>query len=168
MRTRTGSEPEVMRTKSGGDGAARGLVSSRTGLTYPLLRPVPVYSLNPFYWLGALSVIAFIIQGITGVIMMLYYIPSPTSAYATTKYIFQSVYFGQFLQTIHLYTAYAMIFLTFMHMMRGYFVSVHKRPREVMWVVGCSWVSSRLALGSRGTCSPGRLSPRRARTWGSG
>jgi quinol-cytochrome oxidoreductase complex cytochrome b subunit len=131
-----------------------GWVSSRTGLTYPLLRPVPVYSLNPFYWLGALSVIAFVIQGITGVIMMLYYIPSPTSAYATTKYIFQSVYFGQFLQTIHLYTAYAMIFLTFMHMMRGYFVSVHKRPREVMWVVGMLMGFVTLGFGFTGYLLP--------------
>ena len=131
-----------------------GWISSRTGLTYPLLRPVPEYSLNPFYWLGALSVVAFIIQGITGVIMMLYYIPSPTSAYATTKYIFQSVYFGQFLETIHLYTAYAMIMLAFMHMMRGYFVSVHKRPREVMWVVGMLMGFVTLGFGFTGYLLP--------------
>lgn len=129
-------------------------ISSRTGLTYPMLRPVPEYSLNPFYWLGALSVVAFIIQGITGVIMMLYYIPSPTSAYTTTKYIFDKVYFGQFLETIHLYTAYAMIMLAFMHMMRGYFVSVHKRPREVMWVVGMLMGFVTLGFGFTGYLLP--------------
>ncbi|HKT21998.1 MAG TPA: DUF4405 domain-containing protein, partial [Nitrososphaerales archaeon] len=109
---------------------------SRLGLGYPLLRPVPRYALNPFYWLGALAVVAFVIQGVTGVIMMLYYVPSPTQAYSSTLYIFQSVYNGRFLETIHLYTAYAMVMLAFMHMMRGYFVSVHKKPREAMWVVG--------------------------------
>ena len=129
-------------------------VSSRTGATYPLLRPVPEYSMNPFYWLGALSVVAFIIQGVTGIIMMLYYIPSPTAAYSTTQYIFKSVYFGQFLETIHLYTAYAMIMLVFMHMMRGYFVSVHKKPRELMWVTGMIMGFVTLGFGFTGYLLP--------------
>jgi quinol-cytochrome oxidoreductase complex cytochrome b subunit len=65
-------------------------------------------------------------------IMMLYYVPSPSDAFKSTQYIFQAVYFGRFLETVHLYTAYAMIMLAFMHMMRGYFVSVQKKPREMM------------------------------------
>jgi quinol-cytochrome oxidoreductase complex cytochrome b subunit len=113
-----------------------GWFDSRLGLSYELLRPVPLYALNPFYWLGALAVVAFVIQGVTGTILMLYYVPSPTQAYHSTLYIFQNVSNGRFLQTVHLYTAYAMIMLAFMHMMRGYFVSVHKNPREAMWVVG--------------------------------
>ena len=129
-------------------------VSEQTGLTYPLFRPVPEYSLNPFYWLGALSVVAFIIQGVTGVIMMLYYIPSPTQAYSTTLYIFKSVYFGEFLETVHLYTAYAMIMLAFMHMMRGYFVSVHKSPRQVMWMVGMLMGFVTLGFGFTGYLLP--------------
>ncbi len=129
-------------------------ISAQTGLTYPLFRPVPEYSLNPFYWLGALSVVAFIIQGVTGVIMMLYYIPSTTQAYTTTQYIFKSVYFGQFLETVHLYTAYAMIMLAFMHMMRGYFVSVHKSPRQVMWVVGMLMGFVTLGFGFTGYLLP--------------
>ena len=129
-------------------------VSSRTGATYPLFRPVPEFSLNPFYWLGALSVVAFIIQGVTGLIMALYYIPTEASAYTTTQYIFKSVYFGQFLETIHLYTAYAMIMLAFMHMMRGYFVSVHKKPREIMWMVGMIMGFVTLGFGFTGYLLP--------------
>jgi quinol-cytochrome oxidoreductase complex cytochrome b subunit len=140
--------------KRGRLGRLANWVSSRTGITYPLLRPVPQYSLNPFYWLGALSVVAFIIQGVTGVIMMLYYIPTTEQAYTTTQYIFKSVYFGQFLETIHLYTAYAMIMLAFMHMMRGYFVSVHKKPREVMWVVGMIMGFVTLGFGFTGYLLP--------------
>ena len=129
-------------------------ISSRTGATYPLFRPVPEFSLNPFYWLGALSVVAFIIQGVTGLIMALYYIPTPDSAFTTTQYIFKSVYFGQFLETIHLYTAYAMIMLAFMHMMRGYFVSVHKKPREIMWMVGMVMGFVTLGFGFTGYLLP--------------
>lgn len=127
---------------------------SRLGLSYPFLRDAPVYSINPFYWLGALTVIAFVIQGITGIMMMLYYIPTPTQAYSSTQFIFQSVSYGRFLETVHLYTAYAMIALAFMHMMRGYFVSVYKRPREIMWLVGMGMGFVTLLFGFTGYLLP--------------
>ena len=111
-------------------------VDLRLGLSYPLLRPAPLYSLNPFAWLGALTVVAFAILAVTGIIMMLYYVPTPAQAYASTAYIFNQVAYGRFIETVHLYTAYAMVLLMFAHMMRGFFASVHKRPREVMWLVG--------------------------------
>jgi quinol-cytochrome oxidoreductase complex cytochrome b subunit len=127
---------------------------SRIGLSYDFLRPAPSYSVNPFYWLGALAVVAFVIQGVTGIMMMLYYVPSPTQAYPTTQYIFQSVSYGTFLETVHLYTAYAMIMLAFMHLMRGYFVSVHKKPREAMWVVGMLMGFITLGFGFTGYLLP--------------
>jgi ubiquinol-cytochrome c reductase cytochrome b subunit len=99
-------------------------------------------------------VVAFIIQGVTGMILMLYYVPSPTQAYSSTLYIFQNVYNGRFLETVHLYTAYAMIMLAFMHMMRGYFVSVQKKPREAMWLVGMLMGFVTLGFGFTGYLLP--------------
>ncbi len=131
-----------------------GWFDSRLGLSYPFLRDAPAYSINPFYWLGALTVVAFVIQGITGIMMMLYYVPSPTQAYSSTQFIFQSVSYGRFLETVHLYTAYAMILLAFMHMMRGYFVSVYKKPREVMWIVGMVMGFVTLGFGFTGYLLP--------------
>ena len=143
-----------MTEKDGFSERVAGWFDSRLGLSHPLLRPVPQFALNPFYWLGALAVVAFVIQGVTGMIMMLYYIPSPTQAYSSTQYIFQSVSNGRFLETVHLYTAYAMIMLAFMHMMRGYFVSVQKNPREVMWVVGMLMGFVTLGFGFTGYLLP--------------
>jgi quinol-cytochrome oxidoreductase complex cytochrome b subunit len=131
-----------------------GWFDSRLGLSYPFLREAPAYSINPFYWLGALTVVAFVIQGVTGVMLMLYYIPSPAQAYSSTLFIFQSVSYGRFLETVHLYTAYAMIVLAFMHMMRGYFVSVYKAPREAMWVIGMIMGFVTLGFGFTGYLLP--------------
>ena len=142
------------RQSSGLVGRLAGWFDSRLGLSYPFLRDAPVYSINPFYWLGALTVIAFVIQGITGIMMMLYYIPTPDQAYSSTQFIFQSVSYGRFLETVHLYTAYAMIALAFMHMMRGYFVSVYKRPREMMWLVGMGMGFVTLLFGFTGYLLP--------------
>ena len=63
----------------------------RIGLTETLLRPVPEYSLNPFYWLGGLMGILFLIQGLAGVFMLLYYVPLPDQAYSSTVYVFKNV-----------------------------------------------------------------------------
>ena len=131
-----------------------GWFDDRLGLSHEMLRPAPKYSINPFYWLGALAVVAFVIQGISGTMMMLYYIPTPAQAYSSTQYIFQNVSYGQFLETVHLYTAYAMIMLAFLHMMRGYFVSVHKKPRELMWVVGMGMGFVTLGFGFTGYLLP--------------
>jgi ubiquinol-cytochrome c reductase cytochrome b subunit len=111
-------------------------VDTRLGLSYPLFRPAPLYSLNPSAWLGALTVVAFAILAVTGIVMMLYYVPTPTEAYTSTAYIFNQVAYGRFIETVHLYTAYAMVILMFAHLMRSFFASVHKRPREIMWLVG--------------------------------
>ena len=126
----------------------------RLGLSYELLRPAPTYSVNPFYWLGALAVVAFAIQGVTGAILMIYYIPTPLQAYSSTLYIFHNVSYGRFLETVHLYTAYAMIMLAFMHMMRGYFVSVNKKPRELMWITGMVMGFVTLGFGFTGYLLP--------------
>ena len=111
-------------------------IDSRVGLTNTMLRPGPDYSLNLFYWLGALMVMAFILQGITGLLMLLYYTPTVSEAYSSTLFIVRYVPLGSLIETIHLYSAYAMILLAFMHLIRGYFVSAQKKPRELMWVVG--------------------------------
>jgi len=140
--------------RKGVTGRLIGWIDARFGLSHPFLRPVPEFALNPFYWLGALTVVAFVIQGVTGMIMMLYYIPSPTQAYSSTQFIFQTVNNGRFLETVHLYTAYAMIMLAFMHMMRGYFVSVHKKPREAMWLVGMLMGFVTLGFGFTGYLLP--------------
>lgn len=145
-----------------------GWFDERLGLSYPMLRPTPAYSINPFYWLGALAVVAFVIQGTTGLLMMFYYVPSPTQAYATTQYIFQHVSYGTFLETVHLYTAYAMIMLAFMHMMRGYFVSIQKRPREVMWVVGMLMGFITLGFGFTGYLLPWTVVSKSATDVGTG
>ncbi len=135
-------------------GALAAWVDSRLGLSYPLLRAAPAYALNPAYWLGALTVVAFAILGVTGVLMMLYYVPTPADAYSSTQFIFNNVYYGRFVETVHLYTAYAMVFLMFAHLLRGLFVSVHKRPREAMWFVGMLMGGVTLALAFTGYLLP--------------
>lgn len=99
------------------------------------LGPVPQYSLNPFYKLGTLVIIAFIIEIITGLLILPHYEPTPEGAYASTRAIIGRLPYGNIIGTLHLYTAYVMVVLTFVHLIRNYFMSVHKL-RKGIWILG--------------------------------
>ncbi|MDA4129557.1 MAG: cytochrome bc complex cytochrome b subunit [Thaumarchaeota archaeon] len=126
----------------------------RFGLQTNVLRPVPGYSMNPLYWLGALTVIAFGLQVLTGLLMLIYYVPTTDQAYSSTLFIIKTVPLGWLLETVHLYGAYAMILLTFLHLFRGYFASVQKKPREMMWVIGMLMGLTVLGFGLTGYLLP--------------
>lgn len=110
--------------------------------------------MNPLYWLGALTVIAFGLQVFTGLLMMIYYVPAVDQAYSTTQFIIKSVPLGWLLETVHLYGAYAMILLALLHLFRGYFVSVQKKPREMMWVIGMLMGLTVMGFGLTGYLLP--------------
>jgi quinol-cytochrome oxidoreductase complex cytochrome b subunit len=129
-------------------------IDSRIGITKTILRPAPEYAMHPFYWIGGLAVIALIIQGLTGIFMLLYYVPNTDQAYSSTVYIMKSVPLGLLVETLHLYTAYAMILLAFAHMMRNFFASAHKMPRELMWLVGMIMGFVVLSFGLTGYLLP--------------
>jgi len=129
-------------------------VKDRFGLQTSVLRPVPQYSMNPLYWLGALTVIAFGIQVLTGLLMLIYYVPTTDQAYSSTLFIIKYVPLGWLLESVHLYGAYAMILLTFLHLFRGYFASVQKKPREMMWVTGMLMGLTVMGFGLTGYLLP--------------
>jgi ubiquinol-cytochrome c reductase cytochrome b subunit len=131
-----------------------GWIDSRIGFSHTMLRPAPEYSLSPWYWLGALAVTAFLTQAVTGALMLLYYVPTVDGAYASTVFILGSVPLGLILETVHLYGAYAMVMLVFLHLVRGYFANVHKKPRELMWVIGMFMGLVTLGLGLTGYLLP--------------
>ena len=129
-------------------------VDERIGFTNTMLRPAPSYTMNPLHWLGALAIMTFSLQVLTGFLMLLYYVPTPQQAYATTMFIMRNVPFGHVIETIHVYGAYAMILLAFLHMMHGYFSSAYKRPRELMWIVGMLMGFTTLGSGLTGYLLP--------------
>ena len=100
------------------------------------LKPIPDFALNPIYWLGLLLAVTFGLQALTGMFMLLYYVPTPAQAYSSTAFVISSVPLGSLVETIHLYGAYAMILLTFLHLVRNYFGSAHKGNRDLMWLAG--------------------------------
>ena len=98
-----------------------------------------------WYWTGALISMAFIYQVVTGLILLLYY--NPANAYACTEYVLRDVPYGEIFLTTHLYGAYAMVVLVYLHMFRNYFNGAYKRPRELQWVTGVILLALTIGVG---------------------
>ncbi|MCI4333568.1 MAG: cytochrome bc complex cytochrome b subunit, partial [Thermoplasmata archaeon] len=79
---------------------------------------------------------------------------SSPAAWCSTYYIIHSVPMGQLLLSTHLYGAYAMIFLAFVHFFRGYYLGVYKAPREFSWMVGTLLMLVTLGMGFTGYLLP--------------
>ncbi len=148
-----------------------GFVEDRTGMRKWALRPQPQFTFKPSYWTGAFVVNAFLYQVVSGALLLLYYQPSTNTtltacgqvvgtqstapaAWCSTYYIIHSVPMGQLLLTTHLYGAYAMIFLMFVHFFRGYYLGVYKAPREFSWMVGTLLLLMTMGMGFTGYLLP--------------
>ncbi|HLM90656.1 MAG TPA: cytochrome bc complex cytochrome b subunit [Thermoplasmata archaeon] len=137
-------------------------LESRTHISKWPYRPQPEFSFNPSYWTGAFVAVGFILQVLTGLLLLFYYDPSaaaattgaPPQAWASTQYIIQTVPFGWLLLSSHLYGAYAVIMLGFVHFFRGFYTGAYKRPREVSWTLGALLLICMLGMGFTGYLLP--------------
>ena len=120
------------------------------------LKRVPDYMRGKggiLYWTGAMISIAFVYQVVTGLFLLLYY--NPADAYASTEYIINNVPYGALISATHLYGAYAMIVLIYVHMYRNYFHGAYKKPRQIQWITGILLLAITLGVGFFGYSMPG-------------
>lgn len=78
--------------------------------------------------------IAFLYEVLTGLVMLFYY--QPGDAYNSTVNFLNDTPFGSIILTTHLYGAYAMIVLLYLHLGRNLFVGAYKKPRGSQWLTG--------------------------------
>ncbi|MEA3336488.1 MAG: cytochrome b N-terminal domain-containing protein [Chloroflexota bacterium] len=104
------------------------------------LHPVKVnrQSIKATYsWgLGILATILFIILGITGTLLMFYYVPSTEQAYQNIVDLQTKVSYGQLIRNFHRWSAQGMVLIVVLHMMRVFYTGAYKPPREFNWIVG--------------------------------
>jgi cytochrome b6 len=106
------------------------------------------------WYLGTLSLMAFLILVATGVPLMLYYHPSVPQAYADMKDLEFVVSAGVFLRNLHRWSAHAMVLLVFAHLFRVFFRGAYRPPREFNWVVGVVLLLLTLFLSYTGYLLP--------------
>src|SRR5215203_5467591 len=114
-------------------------IDERTALSgggrWLMFRKVPKGT-NWFYTLGSATMFAFLNQAITGVFLAMYYDPSPTRAYESTRFLTNEAFLGEFVRGMHKWGSTVMVILIFLHMARTFFFGAYKYPRELNWVIG--------------------------------
>lgn len=90
----------------------------------------------PTFRLGWLSTYFVFFETITGMLLMVWYTPSPEIAYSNMLSMLSMVPLGQFMRDMHRLGAEAMVLIVFLHMLRTFFTGSYKRPREFTWFTG--------------------------------
>ena len=106
------------------------------------------------YYLGAVSLVLFVVLTLTGLYLMLYYHPSVPQAYHDMKELQFVVGNGVFLRNMHRWAAHAMVLAVFLHMLRVFYHKAYRPPREFNWVVGVVLLLATLLLSYTGYLLP--------------
>ncbi|MFN2264431.1 MAG: cytochrome b N-terminal domain-containing protein [Anaerolineales bacterium] len=88
------------------------------------------------YVLGSTTIIVFLIQAVTGIWQLFYYVPTVDHAYDSLNYLRTAVPFGWLIHGLHYWGASAMIILVLLHLARVFIWGAYKRPREITWLAG--------------------------------
>ena len=124
-------------------------------LLAPLMKKsVPMHRLSYWYFLGGITLFLFVIQVLTGILLLLYYRPGANEAFESVQYIMTRVQFGWLVRSIHSWSANLMIFTAFAHMFSVLFLKAYRKPRELTWVTGVVLLLLVMGFGFSGYLLP--------------
>ena len=106
------------------------------------------------YVFGSVLLFIFIMQAVTGILLMFYYVPTADHAYASTQYIIHDVDYGWFLLSYHFWGSTAMVVCVFAHMSQVFLWGAYKNPREMIWLVGLALFGIVMGFGFTGYLLP--------------
>src|ERR671929_597235 len=96
----------------------------------------PARFVSPLGFLGMLTFVIFIILGITGALLMLWYEPILDRAWNSVANINDTIPYGFHIRNIHYHASNAMVMMALLHMYYQYFSGRYKIRNEILWVTG--------------------------------
>jgi ubiquinol-cytochrome c reductase cytochrome b subunit len=91
---------------------------------------------NFWYFFGALSLLVLVNQLLTGIFLTMHYKPSAAEAFGSVEYIMRDVDWGWLIRYLHSTGASAFFIVVYLHMFRGLIYGSHRKPRELIWILG--------------------------------
>jgi cytochrome b6 len=96
----------------------------------------------------------FIIQVLTGILLLLYYKSGEELAFESIQFIMSKVEFGWLIRSIHSWAANLFILAAMIHMFSVYFEKSYRKPREITWLTGMLMLFLGLGFGFSGYLLP--------------
>jgi len=115
---------------------------------------VPVHRYSIWYYFGGVSLFLFIIQVVTGILLLMYYKSGEDEAFESIQFIMSKVQFGWLIRSIHSWAANLFVLAAMVHMFSVYFERAYRKPRELTWVTGMFLFFLALAFGFSGYLLP--------------
>lgn len=106
------------------------------------------------YVFGSVLLYLFMQQVVIGILLMTYYSPSATDAWASVAYIQDQVSGGWFLRGLHHHGSSAMVVVMVLHVFQVVFDGAYRKPREVNWWIGLLMAHLVLAFALTGYLLP--------------
>jgi cytochrome b6 len=128
-----------------------GLSSMRAFIAH---KSVPLHSATIWYYFGGITLFLFVIQVLTGILLLLYYRPTTSEAFESVQFIMTRVKFGWLIRSVHSWSANLMILSAFVHMFSVVFLHAYRRPREMTWFSGILLLALALGFGFSGYLLP--------------
>jgi quinol-cytochrome oxidoreductase complex cytochrome b subunit len=121
------------------------------------LHPVSIkkqgIALSYTWCMGGVTFFLFLVETVTGVLLMFYYRPTLEWAYNDILALRDVTSLG-ILRELHRWGAHAMVITTWLHMYRVFLTGSYKPPREFNWVVGVILLLLTLLLSFTGYLLP--------------
>ncbi|NQT39079.1 MAG: cytochrome b N-terminal domain-containing protein, partial [Planctomycetes bacterium] len=115
---------------------------------------VPIHRTALFYFLGGMALFLFVVQVITGVLLSIFYKPSPDQAFESVRAIMTEVDYGWLIRSVHSWGANLIVGVLFLHLLTAYMMRAYRRPREATWVTGILLLGIFMVFGFSGYLLP--------------
>jgi quinol-cytochrome oxidoreductase complex cytochrome b subunit len=111
----------------------------------PLLRhfrdkTVPDHRYTRWYIFGGLTLFFFGVQAVSGLLLTLYYQPSPESAYESVSRIMGEASFGWFVRAVHVWSSHLLIISALVHVTAKFYFRSYRHPRSATWISGVALI----------------------------
>jgi cytochrome b6 len=117
-------------------------------------KEIPVHRHTLWYYLGGMTLFLFMVQVLTGILLLFYYRPSAEEAYESVQFLMAEVEFGWLVRSIHSWAANLMIFTLFLHLFSVLLLKAYRPPREVTWFSGIGLMGVAMGFGFTGYLLP--------------
>ncbi len=92
--------------------------------------------INIFYTLGFVAVVAYMIQALTGFVLLVYYVPQSEHAFKSVQDIMTKVPYGWLFRQMHVVGSNLIVSVLILHILAVLFIGSYKKPREMTWTGG--------------------------------
>jgi cytochrome b6 len=116
-------------------------------------KTVPAHKQSFWYYWGGISLMCFLVQVFTGILLLVYYRPGG-EAYDSVRQITYDIHFGWLIRSAHNWAANIFLVSVFVHMFSVYFMKAYRKPREFGWWTGIALLFIGLTFGFSGYLLP--------------